>query len=197
MKTPLGGTDETRDSSEKPDVLIPFLAAACFFLSAVEYAIPKPIPILRVGLANLPVMLSLPKLKFREYAFLVLLKVAAQAFVSGTVFSYVFAFSAAGSFASALTMRGVYLLFAEKKPLAGYVGISAAGSLANNAAQLALARFFLFGEGTRFIAPLLLVSGCATGTALGMFAEAFAARSKWLALVPDRPRKPARGKGAR
>jgi heptaprenyl diphosphate synthase len=190
---------KTRNSSGKPDVLIPFLAATCFFLSAVEYAIPKPVPILRIGLANLPVMLSLPKLSFREYALLVFLKVTTQAFVSGTIFSYVFAFSAVGSLASALAMLCVHRLFAEKKPLTGYVGVSAAGSLANNAAQLLLARFFLFGAGTRFVAPLLLVSGCVTGVALGMFAEAFAARSKWLALVPDRPRKtpPAGGEGAR
>jgi heptaprenyl diphosphate synthase len=85
-------------------------------------------------------------------------------------------------------MQCVYQLFAarKQKPLAGCVGISTAGALANNAAQLFLARYFLFGTGTRFIAPLLLISGCVTGIALGIFAQAFIARSKWFASIPER-----------
>jgi heptaprenyl diphosphate synthase len=163
------------------ETLIPFLAAMCFFLSACEYAIPKPIPILRIGLANVPVMLALSKLRFKDYALLVFVKVAAQAFVSGTIFSYVFVFSASGSFASALVMFALYRLCMHNRttPFLGYVGISTAGSLANNAAQIVLARFFLFGEGTRYIAPLLLISGCVTGIALGVFTQLFTERSRW------------------
>lgn len=39
--------------------LVAFFAALCLFLVAVEYAIPKPLPFLRLGLTNLPVILSL------------------------------------------------------------------------------------------------------------------------------------------
>ena len=181
------GGDSGGAAAHNPhNALIPFLAAMCFFLSAVEYAIPKPIPILRLGLANLPVMLALSKLRFKDFLFLVFVKVASQAFVSGTILSYVFVFSAAGSLASALAMFCLYAAFAARRenPLVGYAGLSAAGSLANNAAQLILARFFLFGAGTRFIAPLLLTAGCVTGAALGIFAQAFTARSRWFAAVP-------------
>jgi heptaprenyl diphosphate synthase len=173
--------------------LIPFLAAMCFFLSAVEYAIPKPVPILRLGLANLPVMLALSKLRFKDYLLLVFVKVASQAFVSGTIFSYVFVFSASGSLASALAMFCLNAAFVSKreKPLLGYIGLSAAGSLANNASQIVLARFFLFGEGTRFIAPLLLIAGCVTGIALGVWTQAFTSRSRWFASIPAAQNKEA------
>jgi heptaprenyl diphosphate synthase len=178
---------ESGESRGEEAKLLAFMAAMCFFLSACEYAVPKPVPILRLGLANAPVILGLSKLRTRSYFLLVFLKVATAAFVSGTIFSYIFAFSAAGSFASALAMRLLYRLFVWKKarPLLGCAGLSAAGSLANNAAQLVLARFFIFREGARYIAPLLLISGFVTGIALGLFTQVFTERSRWYKALPD------------
>jgi heptaprenyl diphosphate synthase len=169
--------------------LMPFLAAMCLFLSTIEYAIPKPLPILRLGLANLPVLLALSKLKTRDIVALICLKIALQGFVSGTLFSYVFLFSAAGSFASGLTMLGIQRLCSghkiRAKALVSFTGLSVAGALANNLAQILLARFFLFGQGTHYIAPALLITGSITGLFLGIFAEQFCAHSRWYASLPD------------
>ncbi|NBK25683.1 MAG: heptaprenyl diphosphate synthase, partial [Spirochaetia bacterium] len=38
---------------------IAFVAAATLLLSTLEYLIPKPLPFLRLGLANLPILLVL------------------------------------------------------------------------------------------------------------------------------------------
>ena len=178
--------------------LISFLSALCLFLAAVENAIPKPLPFLRLGLANLPVILALFLLRRRQVFSLVLFKVLAQGVISGTLFSYIFLFSAGGSFASALAMMAIYEIcgkrkgdFCEENVSDGWqtnerkflsvsaVGISLAGALANTFAQLILARFFLFGENTKYIAPVLLVSGLITGFSLGVFAELFMQKSKW------------------
>jgi heptaprenyl diphosphate synthase len=94
----------------------------------------------------------------------------------------VFLFSAAGSFASGFTMLAIQRLC---KSRIGFVGVSMAGALANNAAQIVLARFFLFGESTRYIAPALLITGSITGFLLGLFAEKFTSMSKWYAALPD------------
>ena len=40
------------------DTATAWFGALCFFLSAMEYMIPKPLPFLRLGLANLPIMLA-------------------------------------------------------------------------------------------------------------------------------------------
>lgn len=170
--------------------LISFLCAICLFLAAVENAIPKPLPFLRLGLANLPVILALFLLRRREVFSLVLFKVLSQGVISGTLFSYIFLFSAGGSFASVLAMMGIYEIFGKRDVKGSVtnerklfcvsaVGISLAGSIANTFAQLILARFFLFGENTKYIAPILLVSGLITGFALGVFAELFMQKSKW------------------
>lgn len=162
--------------------MISFLAALCLFLSAVEYAIPKPLPFLRIGLANLPVIIGLNILSAGEIFLLVLLKIAGQGFIAGTFFSYIFLFSAGGSLASGLAMFAAYKLF--KKNIS-CIGISLAGAAASNLTQLAIARTILFGEGTKYIAPILLISGGATGLLLGIFAENFKIKSKWLASLTE------------
>ena len=59
--------------------LLPFLAALCLFLAAVEYAVPKPLPFLRLGLANLPVIVALFVMPTRDIYKLILLKIIGQA----------------------------------------------------------------------------------------------------------------------
>jgi len=160
--------------------LITFFSALCLFLSAVEYAIPKPLPFLRLGLANLPIILSLSVLTKKEIALVVFFKIVAQGVISGTLFSYIFVFSAAGSFSSAIMMILVYKVFKSK---ISSLGISLAGALANNCAQLLVARFFLFGKNAKYIAPVLLVTGFATGAVLGIFTEVFRQKSRWLKII--------------
>ena len=75
------------------------------------------------------------------------------------------------------------LMLLLKRALRGAVsaiGLSVAGALASNAAQLALAFLWVFGEGARAIAPLLLAAGLVCGLAVGVFAEAFEQKSRWL-----------------
>lgn len=160
---------------------IAFFTALCLFLAAVEYAIPKPLPFLRLGLANLPIILSLAKMRRRDTLLLILCKVLGQGIITGTLFSYVFLFSAAGSLSSGLVMLALHSLCGRHISAAG---LSLAGALANNAAQLVLARFILFGTNVRFIAPVLLVTGFVTGLLLGIFAEQFMRKSRWYASLP-------------
>ena len=157
-----------------------FFAALCLFLSGIEYAIPKPFPFLRLGIANLPVILSLFVMQRRETLWLIALKILGQGLITGTIFSYVFLFSAAGSFASGIIMIFLYTFC---KTYLSVVGLSLAGSLANTFAQLILAQFMLFGSSTRYIAPLLLFTGLASGFLLGLFSEHFMRKSKWFAIV--------------
>jgi heptaprenyl diphosphate synthase len=158
--------------------LIAFIGAICLFLSAIEYMIPKPIPFLRVGIANLPILVCLDLLPVPLLLLVVVLKVLGQGLIGGTIFSYVFLFSAVGSFASAFAMIGFRRLFAGRMSL---VGVGVLGALFSNLTQILLARLLIFGEGAWLIAPPFLALGTVTATALGLFAERFVARSRWLA----------------
>ncbi len=164
---------------------IAFFASLCLFLSVLEYAIPKPLPFMRLGLANLPILLSVKKMPVRGTLLLVLLKVLLQATVSGTLFSYVFLFSFSGSLASALAILVLYRISGCGRAVSN-LGLSLAGALANNMAQLFCARFVLFGTNTRYIAPLLLSAGFVTAVALGIFANLFEAKSQWFSDYSDK-----------
>lgn len=155
---------------------IAFFSALCFFLSAVEYAVPKPLPFFKIGFANLPILISLSVLKKKETLLLVFLKIFLQAVVSGTLFSYVFIFSFAGSVASGLSMMLAYFIFRSK---ISFIGVSICGGLANNVAQIFLAGIFIFGSNVKFIAPPMLSVSFCTSLALGIFSEKFCRKSVW------------------
>lgn len=147
------------------------------FLASVEYVIPKPVPFLKLGLANLPVLVALTVMRPREVLTLVALKVVGQGIVQGTLFSYIVLFSAAGTLASAAVML---LLHHAAGRHISLVGVSIMGALASNLAQIAAARLIVFGESAWLIAPAFLITGTVSALLLGLFAERFVARSRWL-----------------
>jgi heptaprenyl diphosphate synthase len=164
--------------------LVALLGALCLFFSAIEYMIPKPIPFLRVGIANLPILIALDLIPVPYVLLVVLLKVLGQGLIGGTLFSYVFLFSAVGSFASGFSMILFRHLMGRRITL---VGVGVLGALFSNTAQLVLARLLIFGEGAWLIAPPFLALGTVTAAVLGVFAERFTARSRWLSSVREAP----------
>jgi len=154
------------------------LGSLCLFLSGIEYLIPKPLPFMRIGLANLPLLLALDLFAFKEFFLLALLKVLGQGIIGGTLFSWVFLFSLAGTFASAAVMYSLRALLGKK--YVGFAGLGCAGAMASNGVQLVLARFLVFGPAAlRYLAPPFLASGFVTGIALGLICEYFCRHSRW------------------
>lgn len=168
--------------NKKQDALVPVFGALCFFLSAIEFVIPKPLPFLRIGLANVPLMLALDVLSFPAFLLLTVIKILGQAFISGTLFSYLILFSAAGTIGAALAMYALHKIPRKALSLAG---ISMAGAFVSNCVQLFIGRFFIFGEGIRYMAPPFLFIGAVTSLILGIFCESFESESEWYAHIRD------------
>jgi heptaprenyl diphosphate synthase len=171
----------TRRVYERLD-LIAFLGATCLFFATIEYLFPKPFPFFRLGLANLPVIISLKLFSPGYVLLLVLLKVLGQGLINGTLASYVFLFSLGGSFASAFMMIGVYRLFGDRISL---VGVSVFGAIASNVVQIYLSVRFIFGLSAWIIAPPFVALGVASGLAVGLFAQKFWEQSRWLGRVRE------------
>lgn len=161
--------------------LVAFLGGLCLFLSTVEYLIPRPIPFLRIGIANLPLLIGLDLLSPGRLLLVACLKVIGQGLVSGTLTTYVVLFSAAGTFASTLTMIAVRRLLGRHVTL---VGVGVTGALVSNVAQIAVAiGIDLLGRAAWAIAPPFIAVGTVSSALLGLFAERFAQRSRWLAAM--------------
>ena len=173
-RSPMAPRSDDRD-------LVAFLGGLCLFLSTVEYLVPKPVPFLRIGIANLPLLVGLGLLSPGQLLLVALLKVIGQGLVSGTLATYVFLFSAAGTFASALAMLAVRRLAGPRMSL---VGVSVTGALLSNLAQIGLAiGLDLIGRGAWVIAPPFIAAGTVSSALLGWFAERFTGSSRWLASV--------------
>jgi heptaprenyl diphosphate synthase len=160
--------------------IVAFLGAFCLFLSLVEYAIPKPLPFMRLGLANLPVVIGAAFLDFPALIALALVKALGMGIVSGALFSYVMLFSLAGGLSAAAV---VWALLRLPRRLVSSIGASVAAALVSNAVQLVLARFLIFHEAALLTAPPFLAMGLVTGFFLGVFAERFREKSLWLAEI--------------
>lgn len=146
----------------------------------IEYAIPKPLPFMRLGIANMGIMLALYVLPIKQVLLLTLIKVFLQALISGTFFSYIFLFSFLGSFSSAFVMILSKTLFKSK---ISFLGICLSGALANNLCQILLSYLIIFRSSTSYIAPILLISGFISSFVLGLFTQKFVDKSIWYNLI--------------
>ena len=154
------------------------LGALALFLAALEFLFPKPLPYIRLGLANIPLLIALRIFSVRQFFTLVLLKVFGQAVLHGTLGSYVFLFSLGGSCASALAMVALDRALRNAVTL---VGISTVSALVSNVVQLVLSIAFVFGKQAVSIAPLFLGIGVVGGVTVGFLAEFFWQHSRFVA----------------
>ena len=155
-------------------------AAICLFLASIEYVIPKPLPFLRIGLANLPLLLALDLFPVSHFFLLLAIKILGQSLIQGSLFSFTFLLSLSGSLASGLVMLGARRLLRGSTTL---VGISILGALASNLVQLTLARYIVFGRSAWMIAPPFLLVGLISSSILGYLAQVYKQRSTWLPKV--------------
>ena len=171
------GTGSLRNSEVRKTIAL--LGAFCLFLSTIEYMIPKPMPFMRIGIANLPLILALDIFPFPTFLVLIGIKVLGQALITGTLFSYIFLFSLAGTTLSAVTMYVLRRVLGSGRIT--LIGVSTAGAMLSNISQLTLAWLFIFRDNVKFIAPPFMGAGVITGIVLGLFCEMFTRRSQWYA----------------
>ena len=134
---------------------------------------------MRIGIANLPLMLALDIFPFHTFLVLAAIKALGQALITGTLFSYIFLFSLAGTLLSSVSMYMFRRLLGSGR--ISFIGTGVIGAMLSNVTQLALAWVFIFGKSARYIAPPFMAAGLVTGIALGCFCEVFTRRSQWYA----------------
>lgn len=152
------------------------LGALSLFLSLIEYLIPKPIPFIKLGMANIAVLLSLIMLTPKETLILIFIKSVGGSLVTGTIFSWVFLYSISGSLISGVIMLIIYNLLKNRVSM---VGISISGALGSNLTQISLATLFL-GSGAKYIGIPILISGFISGILTGLFTNRFIQESEWV-----------------
>lgn len=153
-----------------------FTALALIF-SYVETLIPIHfgVPGIKLGLANLLIVIMLYKTSVRDALLLSVVRIVLSGFLFGNMFSILY--SLAGGLLS-LTM----MAFLRKRDSFSVIGVSIAGGVFHNIGQLIIAGVVVENFKVSYYLPVLLVAGVLTGALIGVISGEVLKRIRNLAL---------------
>ena len=140
--------------------------ALALILSYVEALIPISfgVPGVKIGLANLIIVIVLYKSKSVADAFIIsIIRIILSGFMFGNMFAIIY--SLAGGILSLLVM-----IFLKNKGSFSLVGVSIAGGVFHNIGQLIVAMIVVETYKISFYLPVLLITGLITGALIGIIA---------------------------
>lgn len=140
------------------------LSALAMLLGYLECFVPIPIPGVKLGLANIAVLVALAAHDLPGAFFVGLVKVLATGLLFGNPVT--FAYSLTGTLLAFAFMAPLSLL-----PTMRLWMVSVVGALAHEAGQLMVAHALLGTPLVWYSAPVLAVAGCITGLLCGIAAE--------------------------
>ncbi len=140
------------------------LAALAMVLGYLETFVPIPIPGVKLGLANVAVLLALAQGDVWGACWVAVIKVLAAGLLFGSPITM--AYSAVGTALSLALMVPLSRLRTMRLWM-----VSVIGALAHEAGQLLVAQALLGTPLVWYSAPLLMVAGCVTGAFCGIVAE--------------------------
>lgn len=142
------------------------LAALALVLSYAETFIPLPVPIagVKLGLANIIILVALEAFDFKSACLIAAIKVLAAGFLFGSPLMMVY--SALGTLLALLSMAAL----AKVRGLS-VVLVAIVGAIFHNAGQLAVAAAVLRTMLVWYTMPFLALAACITGALSGMVAS--------------------------
>lgn len=151
-----------------------FTALALIF-SYVESLIPIRfgIPGVKLGLANLIVVITLYKMSIKEAYILSVVRILLAGLMFGNLFAILY--SLAGGILSLIIM-----CILKKTDKFSIYGISMAGGVFHNIGQLVMATIVLESVSIGYYFPVLLLSGLVTGFVIGVIANEMIKRLKMI-----------------
>jgi len=152
-------------SSQEKILILSAYSIMAVLLFIVEGMIPKPLPFMRIGLANVFILLILVQIDFLSALVVTLTKVIIGNLFSGLLFTPLILFSLVSGVLSLLVMYAVY----KSRISFSLVGVSITGALSHLLTQLVLG-YFLFVHTSRIFAlfPIILIIGLVSGLITGI-----------------------------
>ena len=153
-----------------------FTALALLF-SYIESLIPFHIgiPGVKLGLANLIIVIALYKMNARQAFLLSVTRIVLTGFLFGNLFSILY--SLAGGMLSLIVM-----ILLKKQNGFSVMGVSVAGGVFHNVGQLVIAMLVTESLNLFYYVPVLMISGLITGIFIGIIANEMLKRLRRLRL---------------
>ncbi len=161
-----------KKSKAKSAAVFGIMIALAFTLSYLESLLPLNIgiPGVKLGLANLVVVIALYRLKTHEALFIALIRILLAGLTFGNTYSLIY--SLCGGLLSFAAMA------LAKKTKLSIIGTSILGGTLHNVGQLAAAAVLMGTARIAYYLPVLLVAGLLTGFLNGILAKIITDRIK-------------------
>jgi heptaprenyl diphosphate synthase len=155
---------------ERRVIYLGFFTAFAVMVYILETFIPKPLPFLKLGLANIVVLLLLTSGYPWSALLVAICKTLFGGLLSGTFLSPGTLLSLGGSllaFAAMLVANRQFFGFS-------IIGVSICGAVAHNFGQLLVARLVVIRQDSIFyLTPIMILIGIATGIMIGYITDIF------------------------
>ncbi len=154
------------------------LSALAMVFGYVEALIPFSfgVPGMKLGIANLVIVVSLHLLPTYQVFFIQLIRIVLISFLFGNMSMMMY--SLAGGILSFLVMR-----FVKKTGIFSIIGVSICGGVSHNVGQLIMAVLAVQTIKLIYYFPMLLIGGLITGCLIGMLAQRILERIKSCSIV--------------
>ena len=158
---------KNRENLEKM-MLVILIGALAIGLGIIESMIPikLPIPGMKLGLANIMIVIGVYYLDVKDMFFVIMLKTFLTTLLLGT-FS-MFAYGFVGALLSYICMVSAFKVLKEKISL---IGISMIGGVMHNIGQIIVAMILIKTKAIAYYMMFLLPIGLLTGVVIGLVAK--------------------------
>lgn len=148
--------------------LIAILTSLALVISIIESFIPSiGIPGVKLGLANIIILVTLYELGIIEAIFVNVFRVILTGLIRGTIFSMGFLMS----FIGAILSIGIMILFYLLIKKFSIIGVSVIGAIFHVFGQIIVAMFFLGTGYVFYYLPIISISAIITGIFVGIISQ--------------------------
>lgn len=152
--------------------IISTLTAMAIILSILESFIPMFIPGVKLGLANVIILIMLYEFRISEALAVNVLRILIVGILRSTLLSPTFIMSLSGGLLSFLIM----MIFSRIKVFS-VIGVSVLGSVSHCVGQIIVAMILLSTEAVIYYLPFIGILSCATGVLCGLITRIYLKRS--------------------
>lgn len=153
-------------SNNRKMTLLAFLTALSGFLSVIDAVIPKPLPFIKLGIANLITVLLIMRKQGGLALQTAFLRTLIAALIMGTLMSYTYLLSLGGAMLSVLGMWAAYRILNRRIT---EIGLSVIGAFFSVTAQgLIVMLFFGANGGIWLMISVMILIGLFNGILIGL-----------------------------
>ena len=148
--------------------LLGVLTSIALVLAIVESFIPSfGIPGIKLGLANIIILITLYELGVKEAIFVNLIRVVLAGILRGSIFSMGFLMS----FTGAVLSLAIMVIFKVLIKQFSIIGVSVIGAIFHVSGQIIIAIIFLGSMYVLYYLPIIAITSIATGIVVGIIAN--------------------------